>query len=179
MIMTDKELLSSVRVIEDFPVKGIHFQDITTLLKDPACLQEMSDRFYEHYKDKGITKVVALESRGFILGGALALRLGAGFVPARKMGKLPGEKITETYELEYGHDTIEMHTGAIEPGEVVLIHDDLVATGGTMAAAWRLVQKFKPSKVYLSAMMELTAVPKLPVFPTEEDLFSVLKVDVD
>lgn len=177
--MTTEQLISSIRVIEDFPKPGIHFQDITTLLLDPACLKEAADRIVEMYKDKGITKVVGLESRGFILGGAVAIALGAGFVPARKKGKLPGEKISETYELEYGTDTIEMHTGAIVPGDVVLIHDDLIATGGTMAAACRLVAKGQPKAIYMNAILELTAVPKLPVFPTDIEMTSLIQVDVD
>lgn len=177
--MTTEELLSNIRVIEDFPKPGIHFQDITTLLKEPRCLAELVDRIVDLYKDKGITKVVGLESRGFILGGAIAVRLGAGFVPARKKGKLPGETISETYELEYGTDVIEMHTGAIVPGDVVLVHDDLIATGGTMAAACRLVAQGQPSAVYMNAILELTAVPKLPVFPTDIPMTSILKVDVD
>lgn len=177
--MTDKQLIASIRVVEDFPVKGIHFQDITTLLKDPACLREMLDRLYEKYKDKGITKVVGLESRGFILGGALAARLGAGFVPARKPGKLPGEKVRESYQLEYGSDVIEMHTGAIGPDDVVLIHDDLLATGGTLGAAYRLVSKFGPKQVYICTMIELTGIDKRPGYPTEMEVHSELKIEVD
>ena len=176
--MTTEELISSIRVVEDFPVKGIHFQDITTLVKDPACFKEACDRLYDHYKDMGITKVVALESRGFILGGPLAYRLGAGFVPARKPGKLPGEKVSETYELEYGHDTIEIHTGAITSDDVVLIHDDLLATGGTLAASMRLVAKFNPKAVYVSTLLNLKACPRRPAFPKDQEIFSVIELNV-
>ena len=177
--MTIEELKDNIRVIEDFPKPGIHFQDITTVFMKPDCLRELSQRLYELYKDKGITKVVGLESRGFILGGIIAERLGAGFVPARKKGKLPGEKFTETYELEYGTDTMEMHTGSISSEDVVLIHDDLLATGGTMAAASRLVSRFNPKKIYLNAIIELTACPKLEVFPKELELSTIIKIDVD
>ena len=177
--MTIDELKDNIRVIEDFPKPGIHFQDITTVFMNPDCLKDLSERLYDIYKDKGITKVVGLESRGFIMGGILAERLGAGFVPARKKGKLPGEKFSETYELEYGTDTIEMHTGSISSEDVVLIHDDLLATGGTMAAASRLVSRFNPKKIYLNAIIELTACPKLEVFPKELELSTIIKIDVD
>ena len=177
--MNNLTLMANLRCIPDFPQKGINFRDVTTLFKNPECLRIMVDELYEIYKDKGITKVVGLESRGFILGGILAERLGAGFVPARKKGKLPGEKFSETYELEYGTDTIEMHTGSISSEDVVLIHDDLLATGGTMAAASRLVGRFNPKKIYLNAIIELTACPKLEVFPKELELSTIIKIDVD
>ena len=177
--MTTEELIGNIRVIEDFPIKGIHFQDITTLLLNPECIKELSNRLYEMYKDCGITKVVGLESRGFILGGLIAERLGAGFVPARKPGKLPGPKVSKTYSLEYGTDTIEIHEGAIVPGDVVLIHDDLFATGGTMGAAWELVNQFQPAKVYLSAIIDLTACPRRYDFPEDTKVDTLLKIDVD
>lgn len=177
--MTTQELRDNIRVIEDFPKKGIHFQDVTTLFQNPDCLQEISDRIYELYKDKGITKVVGLESRGLILGAITAARLGAGFVPARKPGKLPGEKISETYELEYGSDTIEVHVGAINDKDVVLIHDDLLATGGTLAAAGRLVSRCGAKTVYYNVIIDLTACPRRPDFPTDIDLTSLIAVDVD
>lgn len=175
--MTIDQLKDNIRVIEDFPKPGIHFQDVTTLFMNPECLRDLSERLYELYKDQGITKVVGLESRGFIMGGILAEKLGAGFVPARKKGKLPGEKISETYELEYGTDTIEMHTGCISHDDIVLIHDDLLATGGTMAAASRLIRQFDPKKIMLNAIIELTGCPKLDVFPRELDLQTILKID--
>jgi adenine phosphoribosyltransferase len=175
--MTIEQLKANIRVIEDFPKPGIHFQDVTTLFMNPECLKDLSDRLYELYKDKGITKVVGLESRGFIMGSVIAERLGAGFVPARKKGKLPGEKISETYELEYGTDTIELHTGCIDENDVVLIHDDLLATGGTMAAASRLISHFHPKKILLNAIIELTGCPKLTVFPTDLELETIIKID--
>lgn len=176
--MTTEELLANVRVIEDFPIKGIHFQDVTTLFANPECLKEITNRFVDIYKDKGITKVVGLESRGFFLGSILAERLGAGFVPARKKGKLPGEKISETYNLEYGFDCLEIHVGAINPDDVVLIHDDLLATGGTLAAAIRLVRQFNPKNIYCSTIIDLTACPRSATFPKDLTVDTILKVDV-
>ena len=136
----------------------------------------MLDLLYEEYKDKGITKVVGIESRGFLLGTALAARLGAGFVLARKKGKLPADTISETYTKEYGSDTIEIHADAISPDDVCLIHDDLLATGGTAAAVLRLVQKFHPRQSYLSFILDITDCPKLPEFPTDIPCSSILQV---
>ena len=129
--MRKETLLNNLREIPDFPIPGILFYDVTTLFKNAECLREMIDALYEIYKDKGITKVVGIESRGFILGGALAEKLGAGFVMVRKPGKLPAEVIEETYTKEYGTDTIQIHKDAIDENDVVLLHDDLLATGGT------------------------------------------------
>ena len=176
--MNNKTLMANLRCIPDFPQKGINFRDVTTLFKNPACLQIMVDELYDLYKDKGITKVVGLESRGFVLGSILAERLGAGFVPARKKGKLPGEKISETYDLEYGFDCLEIHVGAITPDDVVLIHDDLLATGGTLAAAIRLVKHFNPKQIYCSTIIDLTACPRSAKFPTDLNVDTILKVDV-
>lgn len=174
--MTTEELISHIRVIPDYPAKGIMFQDITTLMQDADCFHEITERLADHYKDKGITKVVGLESRGFIMGSTLAYKLGAGFVMARKMGKLPAEKLTERYTKEYGHDVIEMHTGSLCEDDVVLIHDDLLATGGTIAAAYRLVQRFHPAKIYLSFTINLTDCPRLDVFPKDAPIYSVIEV---
>ena len=177
--MTIEQLREKIRVIEDFPKKGIHFQDITTLMLDPECLHELSNILYNKYKDSGITKVVGLEARGFILGAILAYRLGAGFVPVRKKGKLPGPKLSESYELEYGQDTIEMHTGAILENDTVLIHDDLLATGGTLAAAVRLVKQCKPKEILLNSIIDLTACPRIADFPAELELDTLIKIDID
>ena len=144
--MSKETLAKSIREIPDFPIPGILFYDVTTLFKDPARLQELSDTLYEMYKDKGITKVVGIESRGFIMGPILATRLGAGFIPIRKPGKLPAETIEESYDKEYGKDTIQIHKDALNENDVVLLHDDLLATGGTMEAACKLVQKMNPKK---------------------------------
>ena len=172
--MTIEQLRDNIRVIEDFPKPGIHFQDITTLFMNSECLKDLSNRLYEMYKDKGITKVVGMESRGFIIGAILAEKLGAGFVPARKEGKLPGEKLAQTYDLEYGSDTIEMHKGAIFEDDVVLIHDDLLATGGTMAAAGALVANFNPKRIYYNVIIDLVDCPRNQEFNV--DYTSILQV---
>ena len=152
----NKDILKkNLREIPDFPIPGILFYDVTTLFKNAECLQSMLDDLYNKYKDKGITKVIGIESRGFILGGALAARLNAGFIMARKPGKLPAEVIEETYAKEYGTDTIQIHKDAIAPDDVVLLHDDLLATGGTMAAAYRLVKKCGVEKAYINFVIEL------------------------
>ena len=153
--MNNKLLMDNLRCIPDFPVKGVNFRDVTTLFKSGECLQEMIDELYEIYKDKGITKVVGIESRGFVMASALAVRLGAGVILCRKPGKLPSETVQESYEKEYGTDTIEIHKDAITPDDVVLLHDDLLATGGTMKAACNLVKKFNPKKVYINFIIEI------------------------
>ena len=126
--MSVESLKAHIRTVPDFPVKGILFWDVTTLFKDAACLKEVVDTLYEMYKDKGITKVVGMETRGLVIAPALAIRLGAGLVMARKPGKLPADTYSERYMKEYGPDTIEIHKDAISPDDVVLIHDDLLAT---------------------------------------------------
>ena len=153
--MNNQYLIDNVRSIMDFPRKGINFRDVTTLFKDAKALEIMEEELYELYKDKGITKVVGLETRGYIMGSILARRLGAGFVMARKPGKLPYKTLQENYSKEYGTDTIEIHIDAIEPDDVVLIHDDLLATGGTIKAAWNLVKKFNPKKCYMNFIIEI------------------------
>lgn len=153
--MNNKVLLDNLRCIPDWPIKGVNFRDVTTLFKNPKSLKEISDELYEIYKDKGITKIVGIESRGFVMSSALATRIGAGVVLCRKPGKLPCETVQQSYAKEYGIDTIEIHKDAIEEGDVVLLHDDLLATGGTMKAACDLVKKFKPKKVYANFIIEL------------------------
>lgn len=172
--MSKETLKANLREIPDFPIPGILFYDVTTLFKDPACLQEMIDTLYERYKDKGITKVVGIESRGFILGGALAARLGAGFVMVRKPGKLPAEVIEETYSKEYGTDTIQIHKDAISTDDVVLLHDDLLATGGTMAATYRLVQKCGAKQTYINFIIELADLNGRKAFPEGTDVQTLL-----
>ena len=154
--MNNKLLIDNIRCIPDFPKKGINFRDVTTLYKSAECMKEMVDELYEIYKDKGITKIVGIESRGFVMAAALAVKLGAGVVMARKPGKLPATVIKESFSKEYGVDTIEMHIDSIEPDDVVLIHDDLLATGGTARAAWKLVQHFHPKKIYMNFIIEIT-----------------------
>ena len=148
-------LLKNLRCITDWPKKGVNFRDVTTLFKNPECLREITDEMYELYKDKGITKIVGIESRGFVMSSALALKLGAGIVLCRKPGKLPCDTVQESYAKEYGKDTIEIHRDAIDENDVILLHDDLLATGGTMKAACNLVKKFHPKKVYCNFIIEL------------------------
>lgn len=145
-----------IRDVPNFPIEGIVFKDITTLLKDPKGFSETLNQLFDLSKNKGITKVIGIESRGFIFGGALADKLGAGFIPIRKPGKLPAETVTESYELEYGTDVIEIHKDAIGPGDKVLLHDDLLATGGTMEAACKLVEKLGAEIVQISFLIDLT-----------------------
>jgi adenine phosphoribosyltransferase len=174
--MRKELLLANLREIPDFPIPGILFYDVTTLFKNAECMQEMLDSLYELYKDKGITKVVGIESRGFILGGALAARLGAGFVMARKPGKLPAETIEETYAKEYGTDCIQIHKDAIDENDVVLLHDDLLATGGTMAAAYRLVQKCGAKKSLINFVIELDGLNGRNAFPKDVEIETLLKL---
>ncbi|MBR3472603.1 MAG: adenine phosphoribosyltransferase [Prevotella sp.] len=148
-------LMDNLRCIPDFPQKGINFRDVTTLFKSAECLQEMLNELYEIYKDKGITKIVGIESRGFVMASALAVKLGAGVVLCRKPGKLPAATVQESYTKEYGTDTIEIHKDAIDENDVVLLHDDLLATGGTMKAAYNLVKKFNPKNIYVNFIIEI------------------------
>lgn len=150
------ELKNFVRTVDDYPIEGISFKDITTLLKEPEAFKSVVDQISEYYQGKGITKIVSLESRGFIVGGAVAYCINAGFVPIRKKGKLPAVVIHESYELEYGVDTIEMHVDALTEDDIVLIHDDLLATGGTALAALNLVKQMNVKKIYFSFICDLT-----------------------
>ena len=172
--MNKEELVKTIRTIPDYPKPGILFYDVTTLLKNPKALHDVSERLYELYRDKGITKVVGIESRGFILGGILAERLGAGFVMVRKPGKLPAETIEVNYEKEYGTDTIQIHKDAIDETDVVLMHDDLLATGGTMKAACQMVKSMHPKKVYVNFLIELKALNGRKVFGDDVTLDTLL-----
>ena len=174
--MNKELLLANLRTIPDFPIPGILFYDVTTLFKSAECMQELLDTLYEQYKDRGITKVVGIESRGFILGGALAARLGAGFVMARKPGKLPAETIEETYAKEYGTDCIQIHKDAIDENDVVLLHDDLLATGGTMAATHRLVQKCNPKQTFINFVIELEGLNGRKAFTENVEVETLLKL---
>ncbi len=171
-------LATSIRNVPDFPKKGIVFRDITTLLKDPNAFREAAEIFYEHYKGTQIDKVACVEARGFIFGAALALRLGAGFVPIRKRGKLPAQTIRHEYALEYGTDSIEIHADAILPGENVLIHDDLLATGGTIAAACQLVERLGGKIVGLSFLVELSFLQGRGHLKGY-DIFSIIQYDTE
>ena len=174
--MTDKQLTESIRVVPDFPVKGIQFFDVTTLFKDPKAYKEVLDRICDIYKDKGITKVAGIESRGFIAGAAVAARLGAGFVPVRKPGKLPATALRESYQKEYGTDSIEIHADAITSDDVVLIHDDILATGGTASAAVRLIRHFAPKAVYANFIIDITDCPRTSPIPEDVETTSILKL---
>ncbi|MCD8289702.1 MAG: adenine phosphoribosyltransferase [Prevotella sp.] len=153
--MNRQKLLENLRCIPDFPIPGVQFRDVTTLFKNPECLRIMRDEIVDLYKDKGITKIVGIESRGFVMSSAVALELGAGIVLCRKPGKLPAKTIQQSYKKEYGEDTIEIHADSITEDDVVLIHDDLLATGGSMRAAYDLVKKFNPKKIYINFIIEL------------------------
>lgn len=176
--MNNPTLLKNLRNIPDFPVPGIQFKDVTTLFKSAKCMKIMLNELYEIYKDKGITKVVGIESRGFVLGAALAVKLGAGFVMCRKPGKLPAETLQESYMKEYGKDTIEIHKDAIEEKDVVLIHDDLLATGGSMKAAYNLVRQFKPKQIYINFIIELTGegLNGREVFDSDTEISTLIRI---
>ncbi|HEV7669996.1 MAG TPA: adenine phosphoribosyltransferase [Thermoanaerobaculia bacterium] len=150
------DLKGFIREVPDFPKAGILFYDITTLLKDPLALRMTVDRFVWQFASKQVDKVVGMESRGFMFGPIVAYNLNAGFVPVRKPGKLPATSISETYDLEYGQDTLQMHEDAIESGDRVLIVDDLIATGGTASASAKLVEQRGGKVVGLGFVIELT-----------------------
>lgn len=164
--MNNQILLNNLRCIPDWPIKGVNFRDVTTLFKSAECIRIITDELYDLYKDKGITKIVGIESRGFVMSSAAAIRLGAGIVLCRKPGKLPCETIQMSYAKEYGIDTIEIHKDSITEDDVILLHDDLLATGGTMKAACDLVRKFHPKKVYCNFIIELQS-----EFPNARDIF--------
>lgn len=174
--MRKEILLNNLREIPDFPIPGILFYDVTTLFKNAECLNEILDELYDIYKDKGITKVVGIESRGFILGAALASRLNAGFIMARKPGKLPAETYEETYAKEYGTDSIQIHKDAINNDDIVLLHDDLLATGGTMAAAHRLVKKCGAKQTFINFVIELKDLNGRNMFPTDVEVETLLQL---
>lgn len=152
----NNDLAAHIRSVPDFPKKGIVFRDITTLLKDKRAFAVAVEMLRDHYKGTQIEKVVSVESRGYILGAVLAYQLGAGFVPIRKPGKLPATTLRQEYALEYGTDAVEIHKDAISDGEHILVHDDLLATGGTIAAACQLVEKLGGRIVGVSFLIELT-----------------------
>lgn len=166
---------SKIRDVVDFPQKGIVFRDLTTVFKEPDCLKELSDMLTRMYAEKGITKVVGIESRGFIMGPIVATRIGAGFVPMRKPGKLPAETWQESYTKEYGVDVIEIHKDALCENDVVLLHDDLLATGGTMQAAYKLVKRFNPKKIYVNFLVELEFLKGREAFPDDVEVEALIK----
>lgn len=173
--MSLETIKSKIRDVADFPQKGIVFRDLTTVFKEPDCLKELSDMLTRIYAEKGITKVVGIESRGFIMGPIVATRIGAGFVPMRKPGKLPAETWQESYTKEYGVDVIEIHKDALCEDDVVLLHDDLLATGGTMLAAYNLVKRFNPKKVYVNFLVELEFLKGREAFPDDVEVEALIK----
>jgi adenine phosphoribosyltransferase len=168
------DLKQHIRHVPDFPRTGILFYDITTLLRDPQGFRITTDLLATPYEGQGIDAVVGIESRGFILGAAVAQRIGAGFIPIRKPGKLPARAIKETYALEYGTDALEIHADAIEQGQRILIVDDVLATGGTAAAAVQLVKKLGGDLHGLAFLLELLALDGQSKL-TGEQVFSILK----
>ena len=170
-----EELKKIIREIPDFPKPGILFYDVTTLFKDPHGFRQAVDLLTERYRDRGIRKILGIESRGFILGPILAYKLGAGFVPVRKKGKLPAETLSVSYQLEYGTDTLEIHKDAVEPGEKVLVVDDLIATGGTAAATVQMVHELGGDLVGLAFLIELTFLNGRAKIAPDVDVFSLLK----
>lgn len=165
---------SKIRDIYDFPQKGVVFKDLTTVFKDPRALHTVGWELSQLYRDKGVTKVVGIESRGFIGGSILAFELGAGFVPIRKPGKLPADTIQASYDKEYGKDTIEIHRDAIGSDDIVVIHDDVLATGGTMAAAYELVKSMNPKKIYINFIVELSFLNGRQHLPAEAEVSSLI-----
>jgi adenine phosphoribosyltransferase len=178
MITDAQSLASHIRTVPDFPKRGIMFRDITTLLKDAGAFQKTVEVLEAHYAGRHIDKIVCVESRGFILGAALALRLKAGFVPIRKRGKLPAETIRQEYALEYGTDSIEIHRDAIAPGEKILIHDDLLATGGTVSAACKLVENLGGRIEGLSFLIELNFLKGRAALDRYE-IFSIIQYETE
>ncbi len=171
---TAEKLAARMRIIPDFPKPGISFKDITPILADGPLFNEMIELFAEKYRTAGITKVVGMEARGFLFAAPLAVKLGAGMVPVRKKGKLPYETVAETYALEYGTDTLEMHKDAVTPADKVLIIDDVLATGGTAAAAVRLVEKLGAKIEGVAFLMELEFLHGRDKL-TGQQVFSALK----
>ena len=171
------DLREKVRVIEDFPKEGISFNDITTLISDGEALKEAVDKMAEFFKDKNIDLVVGPEARGFIFGVPVAYALGAGFVPVRKPGKLPADTVKVEYDLEYGSDILEIHKDAIKPGLRVAIVDDLLDTGGTIAAVTKLVEQVGGEVVGLSFAIELEELKGREKLK-DYDVMSLLKYDV-
>ena len=163
-----------IRDVIDFPQKGVIFKDLTTAFKDPRALHIIGWDLSQLYRDKGVTKVAGIESRGFVGGSILAFELGAGFVPVRKPGKLPADTIRETYKKEYGEDTIEIHRDAITEDDIVVIHDDVLATGGTMLAAYNLIKSLNPKKIYINCIIELSDLGGKSLLPPDVDVRSLI-----
>lgn len=177
--MTDFAYENLITSIPDYPEPGVIFKDITTLIKDPDGFQSVIDAIVEHFKDAGITKVMGAEARGFVVAAPVAYCLHAGFVPARKPGKLPREVFSQTYELEYGTDELQIHQDALEPDDVVLIVDDLIATGGTAVAQVKLIESIGAQVAGLAFLMELAFLNPREIIAevTDKELFSLVQID--
>ena len=176
--MSDFDFESFITDIPDYPEPGVVFKDIMPLFADANAMRQTVLAIADHFRDAGITKVVGPEARGFMIGVPVAMELGAGFIPARKPGKLPRETYSVSYELEYGSDTLEIHRDAIEPGDRILIVDDLIATGGTAAATGKLIQEVGGELVGYACILELTFLNPRDVLATsgDQELFSLVKV---
>lgn len=174
-MITLEDVSKSIRDVPDFPIKGILFKDITTAIKDKEVFNFVVEHLYDYYKDKGITKVVGIESRGFIFGSALAYKLNAGFVPIRKPGKLPAETYSRSYSLEYGENTINIHKDALNVDDKVLLHDDLLATGGSSLAALELIEMFNVKSIYVNFFVELSFLAGKRKLSEKYDIYSLIK----
>jgi len=172
--VTLNEVIQSIRDVPDFPKPGILFKDITTALKKPEIYQYIFEKTYDYYKDKHITKVVGIESRGFILGGALAAKLNAGFVPIRKPNKLPAPVFSKSYSLEYGENILNIHQDALDKDDIILLHDDVLATGGSAKAALDLIQMFPIKKIYVNFICELSFLNGKSQIKNDIDTFSLI-----
>lgn len=173
--MSVTDIKNKIRAVPDFPKPGVMFRDITTLLQDAAAYRETIELLYQKFKDRKIDYVAAIESRGYLFGAPLALKLGAGLALIRKPGKLPAETLREEYALEYGTDAVEIHKDAIEPGKNVLIIDDLLATGGTAAAACRLIQRLNARIAAAAFIIELKGLNGREILPADTEVFSLIQ----
>lgn len=169
-----QSIRDAIRNVSDFPIPGIQFKDITTAIKQPHLFKMIANEIAGHFMEKKITKIVAIESRGFIMAGAVAYQLNAGFVPVRKPGKLPADVLKETYDLEYGTDTLEIHQDALCPDDIVLLHDDLLATGGTALAALNLIRQFGVKQIYTSFIIELDFLEGRKKLTSSNDVYSLV-----
>ena len=178
--MTAEQVKAAIRNVPDFPIKGIQFKDITTALARHDCLCWMKEEIVKRYKNLGITQVVGIESRGFILAPSVAMEIGAGFVPIRKHNKLPAETVSETYKKEYGDDTIQVHKDALNENDIVLLHDDILATGGSMKAAINLVKKLGVKKIYANCIIELEGLHgRENLQGKADDIYCLFGIEVD
>ena len=170
------DLKKTIRSIPGWPIDGVIFRDLTTLMKDPEALRLSCDILYERYKDSSLDKIVGIDARGFVFGAVLAYKLGVGFIPVRKKGKLPAATIEESYDLEYGSGTLEIHQDAISQGERVVIADDLIATGGTVGATVRLVEKLGAEIHECAFLVELPDLKGRDQIPGH-DIFAIMEFE--